>query len=57
MGSFESINHLNLCAKVENILHLNKVKNIGRKIAETTYDLAEALTLICMTRIKYGLIK
>jgi hypothetical protein len=42
---------------VINILHLNKVKNIGRKIVETTYDLTEALTLICMTRIKYGLIK
>ncbi|SFP82609.1 hypothetical protein SAMN05216234_14419, partial [Hydrogenimonas thermophila] len=40
-----------------NILHLNKVENIGRKIVETTYDLTEALTLICMTRIKYGLIK
>ncbi|SFQ02487.1 hypothetical protein SAMN05216234_1881, partial [Hydrogenimonas thermophila] len=27
---------------VINILHLNKVENIGRKIVETTYDLTEA---------------
>jgi hypothetical protein len=42
---------------VINILHLNKVKNIGRKIVKTTYELTEALTLLKMTRVKYGLIK
>lgn len=42
---------------VINILHLNRVENISRKIIETTYDIAEALTLICMTKIKYGFIK
>ena len=42
---------------VINILHLNKVDNIARKITETTYDLAEALTLVCMTRLKYGIVK
>lgn len=39
---------------VINILHLHKVKNIARKIIDTTYDLAEALSLISMVRFKYG---
>jgi len=42
---------------VINILHLNKVKNIGRKIRETTYDLVEALMLFSMVKLEYGFIK
>ncbi len=42
---------------VVNILHLNKVKVISRKITDATYDLVEALTLSSMTRLKYGIIK
>ena len=42
---------------VINILHLNKVQNIGRKIVDTTQNLAEALTLFSMVRLKYGFIK
>jgi len=40
---------------VLNILHLNKIKNIGRKIINARYDLKEALTLLSMTRLKYGI--
>ncbi len=42
---------------VINILHLNKVQNIGRKIVDTTQNLAEALMLFSMVRLKYGFIK
>ena len=42
---------------VLNILHLNKVKNIGRQIVKNTYDLAEALTLVSMARLLYGIVK
>ena len=42
---------------VINILHLNLVPNIGRKIRETTYCLKEALILFSMTKLKYGFIK
>lgn len=42
---------------VINILHLNKVKDINRKITDATYDLVEALTLSSMIRLKYGIIK
>jgi len=42
---------------VLNILHLNKVQNIGRKIVDTTQDLTEALMLFSMVRLEYGLIK
>ena len=42
---------------VINILHLNKVQNIGRKIVDTTQDLAEALMLFSMVRLEYGFIK
>lgn len=42
---------------VINILHLNKVKIIGRKIREATYDLSEALTLLSMVKLEYGFIK
>ena len=42
---------------VVNILHLNKVKNISRKITDTTYDLAEALMLFSMVKLEYGIIK
>ena len=42
---------------VLNILHLNKVQNIGRKIVDTTQNLAEALMLFSMVRLEYGLIK
>ena len=41
---------------VINILHLNQIKNIARKIVDATYDLAEALSLVSMVRLKYGLI-
>lgn len=42
---------------VLNILHLNKVQNIGRKIVDTTQDLAEALMLFSMVRLEYGFVK
>lgn len=42
---------------VINILHLNKVDNIKRKVSELTYDLAEALSLVSMTKLRYGFIK
>ena len=42
---------------VLNILHLNKVQNIGRKIVDTTQNLAEALMLFSMVRLEYGFIK
>ncbi len=42
---------------VINILHLNKVQNIGRKIVDTTQNLAEALMLFSMIRLEYGFIK
>jgi hypothetical protein len=41
---------------VLNILHLNKVENIGRKIVDTTQDLAEALMLFSMMKLKYGMV-
>jgi len=41
---------------VVNILHLNKVKNIGRKIVDTTQSLAEALMLFSMVKLEYGFI-
>ena len=41
---------------VLNILHLNKVQNIGRKIVDTTQNLAEALMLFSMVKLKYGFI-
>ncbi len=41
---------------VINILHLNKVQNIGRKIVDTTQNLAEALMLFSMVRLEYGFI-
>lgn len=42
---------------VINILHLNKVQNIGRKIVDTAQNLAEALILFSMVRLEYGFIK
>ena len=42
---------------VINILHLNKIQNIGRKIVDTTQNLAEALMLFSMVRLEYGFIK
>ena len=39
---------------VINILHLNKIKNIGRKIVDTTQNLAEALMLFSMVKLEYG---
>ena len=42
---------------VINILHLNKIKNIGRKIVDTTQNLAEALMLFSMVKLEYGFIK
>ena len=42
---------------VINILHLNKVQNIGRKIVDTTQNLAEALMLFSMVKLEYGVIK
>ena len=42
---------------VINILHLNKIQNIGRKIVDTTQNLAEALMLFSMVRLKYGFVK
>ena len=41
---------------VLNILHLNKIQNIGRKIVDTTQNLAEALMLFSMVRLEYGVI-
>ena len=42
---------------VINILHLNKIQNIGRKIVDTTQSLAEALMLFSMVRLEYGFVK
>lgn len=42
---------------VLNILHLNKIDIIRRKISELTYDLNAALALVSMTRLKYGFIR
>ncbi len=42
---------------VINILHLNKVQTIGRKIVDTAQNLAEALILFSMVRLEYGFIK
>jgi len=42
---------------VINILHLNKVKNIGRKIVDCTQDFGEALMLFSMVKLKYGFIR
>jgi len=42
---------------VLNILHLNKIQNIGRTIVDTTQNLAEALILFSMVRLEYGFIK
>lgn len=41
---------------VINILHLNKVKNIARQIIDNRYSLAEALLLISMVRLEYGIV-
>ena len=41
---------------VLNILHLNKIQNIGRKIVDTTQNLAEALMLFSLLRLEYGLV-
>jgi len=41
---------------VLNILHLNKIQNIGRKIVDTTQNLAEALMLFSLIRLEYGLV-
>jgi len=42
---------------VINILHLNKVENIGRKIVDCTQNFAEALMLFSMVKLEYGFIK
>lgn len=42
---------------VINILHLNKIENISRKMIDTTYDLNESLMLFSMVRLKYGIVK
>ena len=42
---------------VINILHLNKIENISRKITDTTYDFAETLMLFSMVRLDYGIVK
>ena len=42
---------------VLNILHLNKVQNIGRKIVDATQDLSEALMLFSMIKLQYRFIK
>lgn len=42
---------------VINILHLNKIENISRKMIDTTYDLGESLMLFSMVRLKYGIVK
>ena len=39
---------------VINILHLNEIKNIAGKVVDATYDLAEALSLVSMVRLRYG---
>jgi hypothetical protein len=41
---------------VIDILHLNQIKNIAGKVVDATYDLAEALSLISMVRLRYGFI-
>ena len=41
---------------VINILHLNKVKNIARQITNNTYSLDEALVLLSLVRLEYGII-
>jgi hypothetical protein len=42
---------------VIDILHLNQIKNIaGKVVVDATYDLAEALSLISMVRLRYGFI-
>jgi hypothetical protein len=42
---------------VINILHLNKIQNIGGKIIDATYDLIEALKLVTMVKLQCGIIK
>jgi len=42
---------------VINVLHLNKVTNIGRKIIDCTQNLSEALMLFSMVKLEYGFIK
>jgi len=42
---------------VLNILHLNQVQNIAHKIAQATYDLHEALALLSLNRLRYGIVK
>ncbi len=39
---------------VLNILHLNKVQNIGRQITINRYSLSEALALFSFVRLEYG---
>jgi len=39
---------------VVNILHLNKVRNIGRQITINRYSLTEALSLFSFVRLEYG---
>lgn len=39
---------------VINVLHLNKIQNIGRQIVANRYSLQEALTLLTMVRLEYG---
>lgn len=39
---------------VINILHLNRIENIGREIVNTTQNLAEALMLFSMIKLEYG---
>ena len=42
---------------VIDILHLNQVKNIAGKVVDATYDLAEALSLFSMIRLRYGFLR
>jgi hypothetical protein len=42
---------------VINVLHLNQIKNIAGKVVDATYDLATALSLISMVRLKYGFLR
>ena len=42
---------------VIDILHLNQVKNIAGKVVDATYDLAEALSLFSMIKLKYGFLR
>jgi predicted transposase YbfD/YdcC len=42
---------------VINILHLNQIKNIARKIVDASCDLAEALSLVSMVKLVYGFVK